>query len=429
MTDKSKSGAMMINSVYSLSAKVVAMVFFLCFDISCARILDTDAYGEWVYFYAIITIVYSVVWFGVNASGKIFITRSPEHRRMEVLASALALRFFISMVLTMIYALVVVVMRRVEIFDPDKYQHLPSLLLLGSGVVFLNSFTEFLKEIFIGLIDFKGLLVINLCEYAGYFIFGLIGLVIRKNVYSIIYGFLLALTLTVFIGFWIILRKYHLGKKHFKKEMILTEGRAILGYAKYIALSGIGAILLTEIDTFMLGYFREGYDTAVYSVAKQFTSKAVHVNLALASGMMPAFADITIENGKEKRAWFGKVMLCNGTVIFGITGCFLLLGKWMIRMLYGEKYLFAIQVLYFLLPFYVISGFSKCLELFLDYQYKAKVRSVVFFMTIVFDIILNAVWIPKYGAVGAAIATDIAMSSYLLFLFVETGIVFKEYTK
>lgn len=419
----------MINSVYSLSAKVVAMVFFFGFDILCARILDTDAYGEWVYFYAIITIVYSVVWFGVNESGKIFVTRSQEPGRMEVLASALALRFFVSMILTMIYALAVVVLWRVQIFDMEKYQHLPWLLLLGSGVVFFNSFTEFFKEIFVGLIDFKGLLVINSCEYAGYFIFGLIGLMIRKNVYSIIYGFLLSLAFTVFVGFWIVYKKYHLGKKHFRKKMILTGGRAIFGYAKYIALSGIGAILLTEIDTFMLGYFREGYDTGVYSVAKQFTSKAIHANLALIAGMMPAFANITIENGKEKRAQFGKVMLCNGAVIFGITGGFLLFGKWMIRLLYGEKYLFAIRVLYFLLPFYVINGFSKFLALFLDYQYKAKLRSIVFFMTIVFDMILNAVLIPKYGAVGAAIATDIALTPYLLFLFVETGMIFKEYTR
>ena len=420
---------MLVNSAYSLSAKVVAMAFFFFFDILCARILDTDAYGEWVYFYAIITIVYSVVWFGVNASGKIFVTRSQKHRRMEVLVSALVLRFFVSMLLTMIYALAVVVTWRVQIFDMEKYQHLPWLLLLGSGVVFLNSFTEFFKEIFVGLIDFKGLLVINLCEYAGYFVFGLIGLMIRKNVYSIICGFLISLTSTVFTGFWIIFKKYHLGRKHFRKETILTEGKAIFGYAKYIALSGIGAILLTEIDTFMLGYFREGFDTGVYSIAKQFTAKAIHINLAFITGMMPAFANITMENGKEKKARFRNVMLCNGAIIFGITGCFLLFGKWLIRLLYGEKYLFAANVLYFLLPFYVISSFSKFLALFLDYQYKAKVRSVVFFMTIVLDMILNAVLIPKYGAVGAAIATDIAVTPYLLFLFVETGMIFKEYTK
>lgn len=427
--DKIKSNIMMVNSIYSLSAKAVTMIFFFLFDILCARSLDTDAYGEWVYFYAIITIVYSIVWFGVNISGKIFIAKSEDAKKMEVFASALVLRFFVSILLTLIYALVIAVMWRIQIFNINKYAHLPQLLLLGSGIIFLNSFSEFYKETFVGFIDFKGVLIINSCEYGGYLILGLIGLLIKKNVYSIVFGFFLSLLLTSFVGFGIVLKKYRLQKSHFRKEHIVAESKKIFQYAKYIALSGVGSILLTEIDTFMLGYFREGYDTAVYSIAKQISSKAIHVNLALSSSMMPVFASITADNVKAKKVQFKKVMLCNGIITFGITACFLLLGKFMVQLLYGEKYLFAADVLYVLLPFYVISSFSKFLVLFLDYQNKAKVRSIVFFLTIVFDIILNVLFIPKFGAIGASFATDLALAPYLLFLFVETRIIFKEYTK
>lgn len=429
MIGKLKSNTMMVNSVYSLLAKAVTMIFFFLFDILCARILDTDAYGEWVHFYAIITIVYSVVWFGVNVSGKIFIAKSEDEKKMEIFSSALVLRFFVSILLTFIYGLTITAMWRLQIVNADKYAHLPQLLLLGSGIIFLNSFSEFFKETFVGLIDFKNLLIISSCEYGGYLIFGLIGLLISKNVYSIVYGFFLSLTLTASVGFGIVIKKYHLEKKHFRKEIINTESRKIFQYAKYIALSGIGSILLTEIDTFMLGYFREGYDTAVYSIAKQISSKAIHVNLALSASMMPVFASITAENVRARKVQFKKVMLCNGFVTFGITSCFLLLGKFVVQMLYGEKYLFAATVLYFLLPFYVISSFSKFLVLFLDYQNKAKVRSIVFFLTIVFDIVLNALFIPKFGAIGASVATDIALVPYLLFLFAEAEIIFKEYTE
>ena len=426
---KIKSNTMMVNSVYSLSAKAVTMIFFFVFDILCARILETDAYGEWVYFYAIITIIYSVVWFGVNVSSKIFIAKAETSKRMEIFASALLLRLIVSLVLTLIYLIIVFAMWRIQLFDVAKYAHLPQMLLLGSSVVFLNSCSEFFKEIFVGFIDFKALLVISSCEYAGYFVFGLAGLLISKSVYCIIFGFLISLLLTVLVGFWIILNNYHLEKTHFRREIIISEGKNIFKYAKYIALSGIGAILLTEIDTFMLGYFREGYDTAVYSIAKQISSKAIHVNLALSTSMMPVFANITVENVKAKKKQFKKVMFCNAAVTFGITIFLALLGNFAIRILYGEKYLFAAKVLYFLLPYYVMSSFSKFLVLFLDYQNKAKVRSIVFFMTIVFDIILNAVLIPGFGAVGASVATDLALTPYLVFLFLEAGIIFKEYHK
>ena len=153
------------------------------------------------------------------------------------------------------------------------------------------------------------------------------------------------------------------------------------------------------------------------------------MNLALSTSMMPVFANITVENVKAKKEQFKKVMFCNAAVTFGITIFLALLGNFAIRILYGEKYLFAAKVLYFLLPYYVMSSFSKFLVLFLDYQNKAKVRSIVFFMTIVFDIILNAVLIPGFGAVGASVATDLALTPYLVFLFLEAGIIFKEYHK
>ena len=215
----------MVNSIYSLSAKAVTMIFFFLFDILCARSLDTDAYGEWVYFYAIITIVYSIVWFGVNMSGKIFIAKSEDAKKMEIFASALVLRFFVSILLTLIYALVIAVMWRIQIFNINKYAHLPQLLLLGSGIIFLNSFSEFYKETFVGFIDFKGVLIISSCEYGGYLILGLIGLLIKKNVYSIVFGFFLSLLLTSFVGFGIVLKKYRLQKSHFRKEHIVAESK------------------------------------------------------------------------------------------------------------------------------------------------------------------------------------------------------------
>lgn len=427
--NKFKSNTMMTNSMYSLLSKAVTMIFFFVLDIFCARILDTDAYGEWVYFYAIITIVYSIVWFGVNISSKIYIAKAEVSRKMEVFVSAAVLRLVSSIMLTFVYVIAVIVLNRLQILDVQKYKHLVSLLLIGSGVVFFNSFAEFFKEIFVGLVDFKALFVVSVCEYAGYFLFGVAGLFIRRDVVSILYAFLFSLTITVCVGIWIVLKKYHLKETSVERQVVISECKKIFQYAKYIALSGIGTILLTEIDTFMLGHLRAGYDTAVYSIAKQLTSKAVHVNLALSTGMMPIFAIITMENIKEKKKQFQKVMLYNFIVTSGITICFLVLGRFMIGLLYGKKYLSAVKVLYVLLPYYVISSFSKFFVLFLDYQNKAKIRSVAFCSTILFDIILNAVLIPRFGAVGASVATDAALLPYFVFLMIETAIIFGSYGK
>lgn len=424
---KLKSGETITNSAYSLLSKAFTMIFFFVLDILCARILNADAYGEWTYFYAIITIVYSVVWFGINVSGKIFIAKSEPSKKMETFLAALRLRFFASVLLTLVYAAAVFVLCQLQVPAIQKYEHLTSLLMIGSGVVFLNSFSEFFKEVFVGLVDFRHLFVVSFCEYGGYLLFGFLGLLIRKDAVGVIWGFVISLLITVLIGFWIVFKAYSPELSGLRKSAVGLESRKIFQYAKYIALSGIGTILLTEVDTFMLGYFREGYDTAVYSIAKQLSSKAIHVNLALSTSMMPAFANITALNVKVKKERFYKVMLCNLIVTLGITLCFVAFGGFLIELLYGESYLYAVRVLYYLLPFYVISSFSKFLVLFLDYQNKAKIRSIVFCATILLDMILNAILIPEYGAIGACIATDVALMPYICFLFIEVGIIFKGY--
>lgn len=424
-----KSNTMIRNSVYSLLAKAATMVLFFALDVVCARSLDADAYGEWAYFYATITIIYSIVWFGINVSGKIFIAKTKTSKQMEVFFSALMLRLFVSIVFTCIYVIVVTVLDRMQVLNIQKYEHLTSLLLIGSGVVFFNSFAEFFKEIFIGLTDFKALFVVSVCEYGGYFLFGVIGLFIRKDAIGILFAFLFSLMFTVCVGFWIIFKYYHLAEARIERQAVMLECKKIFQYAKYIALSGIGTILLTEIDTFMLGYFREGYDTALYAIAKQLTSKAVHVNLALSASMMPIFAMITETNVQEKKKQFRKVMLYNFIATFGIAMCFLLFGGFVIQQLYGEQYRSAAKVLYVLLPYYVISSFSKFLVLFLDYQNKARIRSFAFLSTILADIILNVLFIPPLGAVGASIATDAALVPYFVFLIIETGIIFESYGK
>ena len=51
---------------YTLCGKMAAMLLYMAFDIACARILAPEEYAEWVFFYAVLTMMFYIGWCGVN---------------------------------------------------------------------------------------------------------------------------------------------------------------------------------------------------------------------------------------------------------------------------------------------------------------------------------------------------------------------------
>lgn len=59
------------DTILSLGSKAVGMILFMATDIMIARFLSTESYDEWSFFYAIITMCYWLVWFGINESVRV----------------------------------------------------------------------------------------------------------------------------------------------------------------------------------------------------------------------------------------------------------------------------------------------------------------------------------------------------------------------
>ena len=77
-------------------------------------------------------------------------------------------------------------------------------------------------------------------------------------------------------------------------------------------------MVLIEIDVFMLGIFKDSEIVAIYSVAKNITSKLTQINLALSTGTMNYFSVITTENYYSKYKSFRKVIGLNIILTFSI---------------------------------------------------------------------------------------------------------------
>lgn len=420
------------NTFCSMSAKGVAMVLYMLTDIGIARIISVSEYGEWSYFYSMISMVFWIAWFGVNTSSKVYIARfqgEPE-KQGQYLKASFYLRLIISIIILIIYYIIVWVFAS-KIKQIVNYPHLYLLLLFGGLLVFFSTFSEFFKEISIGLVNFKQIVVIAFIEFGGYLLFGVGLLWIMKNILKteeyiigIVIGYSTALFIVSIYGF----SKIKIRLRHAVK-VTYRQICEILGYAIPILLMSFGALIILELDTVMIGSIYEGDQVAIYSIAKKICSKVSHISVAICTATMTEFAVLNKSNIDKKKDLFIKLLRLNGIIITVIVLAFIFIVPFLIRIFYGEGYADSYMILYILTPYFIMNSFCFFMANLLDYQKKAKLRSIFYMVMIGLDIILNLIWIPNFGARGAAMATSVSVIPYFLFLIISSIKVFKDYKK
>lgn len=429
MIKKLLQSSILTNTLYTLGGKFAAMLLYMALDIACARILSLDDYAEWVFFYVIFTMMCYVGWCGINTSAKVFVSKESDGAGVtKTIQASFLLRLIVSTAISIIIISVAYPLAKWMGY-PSKYPNLFCLCFFAGVMVFLNSYSEFFKEMFMGLGDFKRVCFFTTLEFLGYFVFSVLFLIFMKNVKAMALGYVCSGIVILVIG--VISLKHITGARILPGKMDGYQAIMwkILKYAIPIAVSSVGGMILVEMDTFMLGILSTKSQIANYGIAKNLCTKAVHVNYALTVGSMTSFSVLTVENIRAKYSSFKRVGNLNILISAVIAAAFLLLGNTMIMILYGAEYCEAGKILNYLVPYYIMYAISSFYATFLDFQGKAKTRSVCYCSVVMLNLILNSLLIPKFGAVGASVATSISLVPYTVLVMIITRRVIGSYSK
>lgn len=403
------------NTSYSFIGKIVAMIFLVLLDVTAARMLPVESYAEWVFFFAILTMLFYVGWMGINTSAKVYVSKTRNIRdRDNCLRASFVLRIVANIIICILVFWLAPKMAEFLGY-PNKYANLKWLLQLAAILVFFNSFTELYKELCVGLQAYKSLFWVTVCEYGGYLVFSVVLLFLNQKATSIAIGYILSGMCILVLGLYLLNK--NVGFSFQNTDSAYKEYlKPILKYALPIAVISFGGLILVEMDTFMLGLMSSEVEVATYSIAKNLCSKATHVNYALAVGTLTTFSVLTVENVVEKKARFRKINLVNVSITLGVALTMLIFGAIAIEIFYGEEYKAAGIVLRLLIPYYTLYSISNFYSSFLDFCGKARFRSICYISIIVINLTLNYLLIPTYGAKGAVIATDISLVPYTVFV-------------
>lgn len=403
---------------WSFISKGMTFVLYFLLQIYLARTLGVEKFGAWSLFFSIFTIIAVLADTGINISAKKSVAQYNETGHLRnVLRDSVRLRFFVSFLCCLVY-LALSKPLSIMIGRPE----FGILFLVSAPLLVAFNIVEFLKAVFTGLHRLRYNFIVNSFEHGLKLIIAVCLLSSAPAVINVVNSFTIALAVTSVVGCYLLYTSFYVVSPNVDKKSFSKE---IFKYSIPLIVINISFIVATEIDILMLGLFTNDSEVAFYSCAKQSVGKFPQISLAIAMGVMPIFAKLNEENKEKLRKLYNKLLSINAFIFFVIVSLIMLLADLLIPLIYGAEFSAAVIPLKILSIYVVCGSFSILSGTILDYAGLAAKRAKYLTVSLVVNIILNFVLIPKHGATGAAIATTISYLPYTVLLWLDGKKVFE----
>ena len=227
-------------------------------------------------------------------------------------------------------------------------------------------------------------------------------------------GYLLALIIgPLFISGVLLFKNKFIRAFSFNFNRDIIKQMLSLGLVYAFALLVVN--LNYKIDVILLDNLSSAFETGIYSKGVSITEYLWQIPMLLSTVV---FARSAVS--KDDKAFSLKVtqLLRLSIVAIGFASLILfLVSKFFIVLLYGESFVGSVMVLNTLLPGVLLLTIFKVINMDLSGKGKPWVSLKAMIPALIVNVVLNFIFIPKYGAVGAAIASTISYSiAALLFV-------------
>jgi O-antigen/teichoic acid export membrane protein len=198
--------------------------------------------------------------------------------------------------------------------------------------------------------------------------------------------------------------------------------RELASTAPTFMLISIFATLYWRIDTYMLSKLQPMDQVGFYSAAYRILDLAIVVPNSLCLAVYPHMIALIANDArqlKELSARMTRYFLAMGLPM-GV--CSMIVGDGVLRLLYGASFGVAANTLSVLMWTLFVYGFMRYNAYLLVASDRQNVDLAFNFLMMLINIGLNAVLIPRYSHLGAAIATFVAICIYAGVQYVYLGL-------
>ncbi len=167
-----------------------------------------------------------------------------------------------------------------------------------------------------------------------------------------------------------------------------------------------------RIDVFMIAYFlRDPEQVAFYTIAVGLVQRIMVVPTSISSAAYPQLAGLGPKAGAE---FISRVNRQSFLAVTGAAIGLALIVPWFVPFVFGEPYRASVQPLLVLLPGIAVFTIYKSLSRYFTAVNRQQANIWTQIASVIVNVGLNLIWIPKFGILGAALAS---LASYGLEAF------------
>ena len=193
---------------------------------------------------------------------------------------------------------------------------------------------------------------------------------------------------------------------------LADAGEGFLGYGLVSHGSNVLTWLNYRMDVFLVNLILGPFTTGLYAVAVQIGERLWLLSHAAAAVLFPRLSELDGRDAERRRL---TPVAARWVTYVGVAGTLVLLPLLnpLVRFLFGPDYLPAVTALYWLFPGLLAHNVTRILAADLAGRGRPSLNLIASLATFVVNLGGNLLLIPRYGMVGAAIATS---GAYLLTL-------------
>ena len=237
----------------------------------------------------------------------------------------------------------------------------------------------------------------------------------EKNVYwfalsnSLEYGLIAILLIAIYF------------KNGGRLSFSFKRSKAMLGKSKHYILAAMMLVVIQNTDHIMLTAISGKAENGFYSAAITCTAVAQFVFTAIIDSFRPVILENKKENSPEYALNVSRLYCITLYLAIAQNVVFTVFAETIVSLLYGEAYAATVPVLRILIWYYSFSVMGVVRSVWILAEQKQKYLWIINLLGALLNIVLNAFFIPYWGACGAA-AASLITQAFMNFVF---GFIFK----
>mgnify|MGYP000383172901 CR=1 FL=1 len=384
-------------------SRVISLFIGVGTSIILARFLGP--YGKGVYSLAILlpSMVVTFGNLGVGPATTYYVARN-EFPKSKILGNNVLLTAIISTIGISVGIIMVFTFRMSFLKGiPVKY------LLLSLVLVPLQLFFAYVHSILLGDQKIKEFNYIQIAQSFVFFAFLSFTLVIlRAFVFEAICAGIIAQLL---IDILLLLLVFRASNGIVIKPDKTYLKRSLL-FGSQVYLANVMWFLNFRLDMLLLNCFLGPTDVGIYSIAVGLAEKLWLISSIASTILFPRISSASKEKGCDELT----PLVARTVFWFTVLGSLILaiFGKKLVILLFSTKFLPAVVPLQILLIGVVAVSVSRILGDSISAQGRPILNVYRGIVTVLINIVLNMIWIPKFGIIGAALASLVSYNATLI---------------